>query len=245
MNVASNDCGLKWLWSQMTVISNDCDLKWTWSQMTVVSNEYRLKWMWSQIAVVSSECGLKWTWSQMNRFHMNMVSNEQVSNVVVSNERGLRWIGLNCQHTEWNTWSCSSREDKGTILFQVCCSRVNIFPINFNFTYTRQVMSEFGINVIHVMNFSNVQDVLCISVMHVMSKVRIFVPAKHTLQAILYQTHCKILGIPPLFFSFLDFSWLRRFYPIGFMPKPSRNHVSVIKCSQIRKKLAKRQHYWL
>jgi len=29
-------------------------------------------------------------WSQMNMYHMNVVSNEQVSNVVVLNERGLK-----------------------------------------------------------------------------------------------------------------------------------------------------------
>ena len=49
------------------------------------------------------------------------------------------------------------------------------FLLNLNFTYTRQAMSQFGINVIHVINFSNVQNVLRISVMYVMSRVRIFV----------------------------------------------------------------------
>jgi len=34
-------------------------------------------------------------WSQTN-----VVSNEQVSNVVVSNERGLKLIGLNYLHTQ-------------------------------------------------------------------------------------------------------------------------------------------------
>jgi len=48
-----------------------------------------------------------------------------------------------------------------------------IFFLNFNFTYTRQTMSQFGINFIHVINFSDVQNVLCISVMYVMSRVRI------------------------------------------------------------------------
>ena len=39
---------------QTNVVSNDCGLKWTWSQMNVVSNE--------QVSnvVVSDECGLKW-----------------------------------------------------------------------------------------------------------------------------------------------------------------------------------------
>jgi len=40
--------------------------------------------------------------------------------------------------------------------------RVNILPINFNFTYTRKAMSQFGIHFIHVINFSNVQNDLCI-----------------------------------------------------------------------------------
>jgi len=53
--------------------------------------------------------------------------------------------------SEWNTRSCILWKDKGTTLFQVCCRRVNIFPINFNFPYSRQ-----AINFIHVTNFSNV-----------------------------------------------------------------------------------------
>ena len=94
-NVVSNECGLKWMWSQRTVVSNECGLKWLWSQMIVVSNDdCGLKWLWSQMNVVSNECGLKWMWSQMNRSHMNVISNEQVSNVVVSNERGLKRSGL-------------------------------------------------------------------------------------------------------------------------------------------------------
>jgi len=36
-------------------------------------------------------------------------------------------------------------------------------------------MSQFGINFIHVINFSEVQNVLRISAMYVMSIVRIFV----------------------------------------------------------------------
>jgi len=32
---------------------------------------------------------------------MNVVSNEQVSNVLVSNERGLKWSGLNSRYTIW------------------------------------------------------------------------------------------------------------------------------------------------
>jgi len=60
-------------------------------------------------------------------------------------------------------------------------------------------------------------------------------PAKHALQVILYQAYCKISRVSLLFFSFLDFSWLHRFYPRRFMSKPSLNYVSVIKCSQIRK----------
>ena len=49
--------------------------------------------------VVWIECGLKQMWSQMYRSQMDVVSNEQVSNVEVSNERGLKWIGLNFLHT--------------------------------------------------------------------------------------------------------------------------------------------------
>jgi len=64
--------------------------------------------------------------------------------------------------------------DKGTT-FQVCCRRVNIIPINFNFTYTEQAMSTFGTNFVHVIIFCNFQNVLRISVMYVISRVRIFV----------------------------------------------------------------------
>jgi len=42
-------------------------------------------------------------------------------------------------------------------------------------------------------------------------------PARHALQAILYQVHFKILRLPSLFFTFQDFSWLRRFYGSRFM----------------------------
>jgi len=63
----------------------------------------------------------------------------------------------------------------GTTLVQVCCSRVNIFPSNFNFTYTRQAMPQFGINFIHARNFSNVPNVLRVSVMYAMSRIEIFV----------------------------------------------------------------------
>jgi len=51
-------------------------------------------------------------------------------------------------------------------------------------------MSQLCINFIHVINFSNIQNALSISVMH-------------ALQAILYQAHCKILRVPPVFLSFL------------------------------------------
>jgi len=97
MNVVSNECGLKWMWSQSNVVSNECGLKWMWSQMNVVSNERDLKWMWSpvnrsQMNVVSNECGLKWMWSQMN-----VVSNEQVSY-----ECGLRWTGIKWMWSQMN-----------------------------------------------------------------------------------------------------------------------------------------------
>ena len=83
MNVIWNECGLKWMWSQMNVVSNECGLKWMWSQTTVVSNECGLKWVWAQMTVVSNdqvsnECGLKWT-GQMSWSQMNVVSNEVVS----------------------------------------------------------------------------------------------------------------------------------------------------------------------
>jgi len=35
MNVISNACGLKCMWSQMHVVSNACGLKCMWSQMHV------------------------------------------------------------------------------------------------------------------------------------------------------------------------------------------------------------------
>ena len=47
--------------------------------------------------------------------------------------------------------------------------------MKITFTYTRQAMSQFGMNFIHVINFSNVQNVLFISVIYVMSRVKIFV----------------------------------------------------------------------
>jgi len=91
MNVVSNECGLKWMWSQMNVVSNDCGLKWMWSQMNVFSNEV-VSNDW-----VSNECGLKcrglkWAWSQMNGLKW-MVSNEW------SQMNGLKWIGLNSHGT--------------------------------------------------------------------------------------------------------------------------------------------------
>ena len=110
MNVVSNECGLKWMWSQMNVVSNEYGLKWMWPQMNVASNDCGLKWMQSQMNAVSNECGLKWLWSQMkksqmnrsqmnrsqmNRSQINMVSNVMVSNVMVSNQRGLKWMVSN------------------------------------------------------------------------------------------------------------------------------------------------------
>jgi len=37
--------------------------------------------------------------------------------------------------------------------FRFAARRANILPLNFNFTYTRQVMSQFGINFIHAMEY--------------------------------------------------------------------------------------------
>ena len=109
-NMVSNECGLKWMWSQMNrsqmnssqmnVVSNERGLKWSRSQRNVVSNEWLqmngckwmvsnergLKWTWSQMNVVSNERGLKWTWSQMN---------------VVSNEPGLKCSGAS---RVWQAW---------------------------------------------------------------------------------------------------------------------------------------------
>jgi len=42
--------------------------------------------MWSHKNVVSHKCGLKLMWSQMKKSHVNVVSNQMVSNVVVSIE---------------------------------------------------------------------------------------------------------------------------------------------------------------
>jgi len=120
-------------------------------------------------------------------------------------------------------------------------------------------MSQFGINFIHVINFSDVQNVLCISVMYVMSRIRICIggvgagkdlaqgahksvngllsePAKHDLT--LSRSLQNIKGTTSVFYIswFLFISWLRHFYPSRFMSKPSLNHVSVIKCSQTRKR---------
>jgi len=41
----------------------------------------------------------------MKKSHMNVVSNEQVSNVVVSNEVGSIECGLNCLHTLTDTFN--------------------------------------------------------------------------------------------------------------------------------------------
>ena len=49
------------------------------SHVNVVSNEQ-----------VSNDYSLKWSWSQINRYKMNVVSNEQ----------GLKWIGLNTHGTD-------------------------------------------------------------------------------------------------------------------------------------------------
>jgi len=65
-----------------------------------------------------------------------------------------------------------------------------MFPITFNFTYTRQVMSQFGIHLIHVINFSNVQNALRISVMYVVSRVSIFVSEGWALERALYCVPC-------------------------------------------------------
>ena len=54
MNVVANECGRKWMWSQMNAVSNECGIKWI---------------------------GLKWTWSQRNDLK-GMVSNELVSMVM-------------------------------------------------------------------------------------------------------------------------------------------------------------------
>ena len=55
---------------------------------------------------------------------------QQVTNV--HQKKGMNMMKVNETHE-----SCSLWEDKGTTLFHVCCRRVNVFPINFNFTYTR------------------------------------------------------------------------------------------------------------
>jgi len=46
-------------------------------------------------------------------------------------------------------------------------------------------MSQFAINFIHVINFSNVQNVLHISVIYVMSREKVFVQEGWALQSIL------------------------------------------------------------
>jgi len=47
----------------------------------------------------------------------------------------------------------------------------------------------------------------CTSIIGVLSR-----PTNHALQAILYKVLFELLKLPSLFFSFLDFSWLHRFY---------------------------------
>ena len=49
-----------------------------------------------------------------------------------------------------------------------------IFFLLISISHARQAMSQFGINFIHVINFSNVQNIFRISVMYVMSRIRIF-----------------------------------------------------------------------
>jgi len=92
--VVSNECGLKWMWFQMNrsqmnvvpneVVSNERDLKWK-----SFKNGCVLKWK------ILERSGLNWTglkrtwsqlkWSRINRSQMK----------VVSNERGLKWMGSN------------------------------------------------------------------------------------------------------------------------------------------------------
>jgi len=160
------------------------------------------------------------------------------------------------------TRSCSLWEDKCTTLFQVCCTRVNIFPFNFIFTHTREAMSQFGMDFIHVINFYNVHNVRRISVMFVIIRVRIFLSlcrrggrwsgsclgcskvrqlcaVRISKASPLGHTLSSLLQnfkvATPLSFPFLHFYWSRCLYPSRFMSKPSLNHVSVINSSQIRK----------
>jgi len=61
---------------------------------TVAQKEYELKWMWSQMNAVSNKWGLKRLWSQMKKSHVSGVSNEQGLKWI-----GLKWIELNSLHT--------------------------------------------------------------------------------------------------------------------------------------------------
>ena len=101
--------------------------------------------------------------------------------------------------------------EKIKVLYYFRFAAEGLIFLIISISHIRQAMSQFGINVIHVINFSNVQNVLRISVIYVMNRVRIFVqegwaletilprvlngllsgPAKHALQAILYEAHCK------------------------------------------------------
>jgi len=58
-------------------------------------------------------------------------------------KRGMNMIKVNETHVQVVLW-----EDIGTALFQVCCRRVNLFPNNFHFTYTRQAMSQFSLTML-------------------------------------------------------------------------------------------------
>ena len=72
-----------------------------------------------------------------------------------SSESGERTLKKEINMTKVNETHVHAFYEKIKVLhyFRFAAKRVNIFPINFNFTYTRQARSQFDINFIHVINF--------------------------------------------------------------------------------------------
>jgi len=59
--------------------------------------------------------------------------------------------------------------------FRFSAEGLIFFQFNFNFTYTRQALSQFGLNFNYTINFSHEQNVLRIFLMYAMSRATIFV----------------------------------------------------------------------
>ena len=123
MNVVSNDCGLKWMWSQMNVVSNKCGLKWTWSQMS-----------WSQMNVDSNE------WSQMNVdsnewSQRNVVSNELVSIVMEP-------LGFSGRYTVYHTQNSNHLDQNIGIICHKRWMLVNDNTAEYNVSQEKKQLSR-------------------------------------------------------------------------------------------------------